>query len=246
MIITVDGPAGSGKSHVASELAKRLGQGYQCLNTGAMYRAIAMLSIKHHAIRPGDWSGEVSSQVDPADVIAIARETQLDFDWSATPPVLLVNGQAVRKDELEEDAISRAASDVARIQTVREILVEQQRVIGRRYPNLISEGRDQGSIVFKDSSKKFYLTALVTVRANRRFVQQWEAWRNPDNMHRETRPEYFEVLFDLIRRDHQDTTSRHGRLVVPDDAFIVDSSDIDGIDKVVDIMLEHVYSNSQS
>jgi CMP/dCMP kinase len=245
MIITIDGPAGSGKSHVASELARRLGNGYQCLNTGATYRAIAMLSIRHGALKLGDWAGDTPDQVDQFDVIALARETRLDFDWSHTPPMLMINGKPTSKDELETDDISRAASDVARIPQVRQILVEQQREIGRRYPNLISEGRDQGSIVFRDAGKKFFLTAMVTVRATRRFVQQWESWKHPENMHRQKRPEYFEVLFDLIRRDHQDTTSKYGRLVVPDDSFIIDSGDIDGVDKVVDMMLDLVHSNTQ-
>jgi CMP/dCMP kinase len=246
MMITIDGPAGSGKSHVASELARRLGQGYQCLNTGAMYRAVAMLSIRHGAVKLGDWNGDTPDRVDASAVVALAREARLDFDWSATPPTLLIAGKPIDRAELEQDEISRAASDVARLQPVREILVEQQREIGRRYANLISEGRDQGSIVFRECRHKFFLTALVTVRANRRFVQQWEHWRHPDNMHRKKRPEYFEVLFDLIRRDHQDMTSQFGRLVVPEDAVIVDSSDIDGVDKVVDTMIGQITSAGQA
>lgn len=240
MLITIDGPAASGKSNVASELARRLGRGYQCLNTGAMYRAVAMRSLREGAVRPGE--GEDGDDlIDESAVVDIAAATRLDFDWTPVPPVLLIDGLPHARATLEADVISRAASDVARIQQVRERLVQQQREIGGRYPNLISEGRDQGSVVFRDAPHKFYLTALVTVRANRRFVQQWDRWRHGEaGARRGHRPDYYEVLNDLIRRDHQDQTSRFGRLVVPDDAHIVDSTDIDGVDRVVDVMFEHL------
>ena len=94
---------------------------------------------------------------------------------------------------------------------------------------LVSEGRDQGSVVFPEAPFKFFLTADVSVRARRRYEQLVRKGRPAD-------PET--VLEDLIARDHQDTTSEVGRLVVPKDAIIVDTTDIHGIDEVTDRMYQ--------
>jgi CMP/dCMP kinase len=191
-----------------------------------MYRAIGFLALRN---------GQLDSE---ANIVQTAMHNTLDFDWSTNPPTLTINGTRYSKESLEVPDVAMAASTVARLPAVRAILVNQQRRIGREKVQLISEGRDQGSVVFEDAGYKFYLTALVTVRATRRFMQEMEAWRRPDGSHRHKRPEYLDTLHDLIKRDHQDMTSKVGRLVVPTDAIIVDSSEIEGVEKVVDNMMD--------
>lgn len=218
---------------MAQELARRLGGGYACLNTGSMYRAIGLLAIRQGVLDDNE-----------SEVVQIAHQHTIDFDWATTPPTLLIDGKPVGREHIEDADVAMAASKVARIQAVRKILVEQQRRIGLSKQQLISEGRDQGSVVFTDAAHKFYLTAIVTVRATRRFVQALTDWRDNEGVHRPRRPEYVDTLFDLIKRDHQDMTSRFGRLVVPTDATIVDSTEIDGVDKVVEVMLDEIQTGT--
>jgi cytidylate kinase len=232
MLITIDGPAASGKSAVAAELAHRLGVEYRCLNTGAMYRAIAMLAVDAGLVQLNG-----HDRTDEPAVVELARRTRLDFDWTTDPPALLVNETVVPFERFESEAISRGASRVARIPGLRSVLVDQQRIIGARKPHLVTEGRDQGSVVFPDAPHKFFLAAMVDVRATRRFIQQWKRWEAGDRKQK-SRPEFFQVLFELIRRDHQDTTSEHGRLVIPQGAVVIDTSEVEGVSRVVDRIVE--------
>ena len=216
MIITIDGPGASGKSVIAQRLAERLQQGYRCLNTGAMYRAVGVVAARRcgGALEDEDCVGRV------------AQALVIDFDWNAAPPTLLIDGRPADA-EIHTDLAAGFASRVARIPAVREALVLQQSRIGRQMPMLVAEGRDQGSVVFPDAPFKFFLTADVSVRARRRYEQLVRKGRPAD-------PET--VLEDLIARDHQDTSSPIGRLVVPQDAVIVDTTDIHTIEEVTDRM----------
>jgi cytidylate kinase len=181
MIITIDGPGASGKSVVAQRLAERLQSGYRCLNTGAMYRAVGVIAAR----RCGD-------ALEDIDCIArVTRELRIDFDWDASPPTLMIDGSPADAD-VHNDTAATYASRVARIPAVREELVAQQARIGRQMPMLVSEGRDQGSIVFPQAPFKFFLTADVSVRARRRYEQLVRKGRAAD-------PET--VLEELIRRD---------------------------------------------
>lgn len=234
MLITIDGPAASGKSAVAETLARRLGDAYRCLNTGAMYRGVAWLALRHELLKltPDD------ARLDEAGLIGMASKLKIDFDWNSRPPRLLIDSKEITEAELADEAVSRGASRVARVQPLRDILVRQQREIGKARPTLVSEGRDQGSVVFPDAPIKFFLTARVDVRATRRFVQAWKNWEAHSS--RSTRPDYMDILGELIRRDHADTTSPFGRLVIPENAIVVDSTDIEGVEKVVDVMIGHI------
>ena len=219
MIITIDGPGASGKSVIAQRLAERLQDGYRCLNTGAMYRAVGMIALT-----------ECPDLADDC-VAAVAGRTRLDFDWEATPPTLLVDGRRLESErELLSEGVANAASQVARVPGVREVLIAQQVRIGRSKPNLVSEGRDQGSVVFPDAPVKFFLTADVRTRARRRLAQlirKGKAGRDDEAS----------VTRDLERRDHQDMTSDVGRLIVPDDAQVIDSTHIHTVDEVAEAML---------
>jgi cytidylate kinase len=201
MVVTIDGPAGSGKSSVAQRLAKRLG--WQVLDTGAMYRAAALL-----ALRRG---------IDPADgerVATAVRRAEIGFDWSADPPRVLLDGEPV-DEAIRTPEATRAASQVAGSPAVRAILVEAQRRIAAGHPRLISEGRDQGSVVFPDAMVRFFLDAPVEERARRRALQLAASGVLVDE----------DEIREAIRaRDELDRTRRVGPLVKPRDAVTVDSA----------------------
>ncbi len=157
MIVTIDGPAGSGKSTAARKLAARLEIAY--LDTGAMYRAIA-----HEALRRGvDFNDERA-------VLETARAIRLELDCGPTHTRVRVNGHDV-SEAIRTMAVSAVTSHVARNQAVRDLLVEQQREVGRRLGSFVTEGRDQGSVVFPDADHKFVLQANLQGRAERRFQE---------------------------------------------------------------------------
>jgi cytidylate kinase len=160
VVVTIDGPAGSGKSSAAEALAGRLG--WQVLDTGAMYRAAGVLALERG--------------VDPSNGPAVAaalRQSVIDFDWSSSPPEIRLDGRPIG-EAIRSPAATAAASAVAPHPEVRACLVESQRRIAAEHPRLVSEGRDQGSLVFPDALVRFYLDAPVEERARRR-VRQWEA-----------------------------------------------------------------------
>jgi cytidylate kinase len=156
LIITIDGPAGSGKSTVARELARRLG--YRYLNTGAMYRAVGRACLQQGVA------------FEDHDAVAQAANS-IEFTMSADPelPQLLVNGEDPG-DKLFEPEVAQAASKVAAIPGVRAVLVQAQRTIAAG-GDWVAEGRDQGTVVFHDSPCKIFLDASLEVRAQRRAKQ---------------------------------------------------------------------------
>lgn len=157
MIITIDGPAGSGKSTVARKLAARLEIAY--LDTGAMYRAIAYIAVTRGI-----------DLTNSNDVLSVARSTQLEIDCGPTHTRVRVEGHDV-SEAIRSIAVSAATSTVATCQAVRDIMVERQREIGRSLGSFVSEGRDQGSVVFPDADAKFVLEASLDKRAGRRFQE---------------------------------------------------------------------------
>jgi len=200
VIITIDGPAGTGKSTVAHLLAACLGLDF--LDTGAMYRAAALVAIEQG--------------IDPRDGPALAaavRDHGLHFDWSADPPAMMLGDRNV-SGRIREGDVGRTVSIVAGQPELRAVLVERQRKIARDHPRLVSEGRDQGSVVFPDAGLRFFLDADVEVRADRRMAQLVEAGLPAD---RET------VLREIQERDHLDSTRPHGPLVRPRGAVVVDT-----------------------
>ncbi|MBI1373818.1 MAG: (d)CMP kinase [Phycisphaera sp.] len=202
-IVTIDGPAGAGKSSVSREVAHRLGLDF--LDTGAMYRAVAVAAL--------------SAGLDTADTDAVgelAEGLEVRFDWTTDPPRMLVDGLDVT-DRLRDADTTAAVSDIACNSRVRRVLVEAQRRIGREHPNLLTEGRDQGSVVFTDAAVKFYLDATPEERARRRTRQLQDAGKEADEQ---------QILDAIIRRDERDRSREDGPLVCPDGAIVVDTSDM--------------------
>lgn len=217
LIVTIDGPAGSGKSTLARQLAKQLGLDF--LDTGAMYRAIAAKAIERG----------IDLVEEPFYVVELARNCPLDFDWKADPPKLYARGANVT-GRLRDPDVTAAASDVASIGAVRQVLVEQQKKIGQQHPRLVTEGRDQGSIVFPGADVKFYLDASPTIRAHRR-AQQLREMGKPVQLER--------IRQNIIERDRKDSTRPDGPLICPDNAIRIDTSDMT-LNQVLDLLEQNV------
>jgi cytidylate kinase len=196
MIVTIDGPAASGKGTVAKGLAGRLGFAY--LDTGAMYRAVALA-----ATRAG-----VSCD-DAAGVAAILPTIHIEMP----PDRVLLNDEDVT-EVIRTPEVSQGASKVAAIPAVRAFLVPQQRRIGEGR-DIVCEGRDQGTVVFPDAPVKFYVTADVRVRAERRYKELVERGVET-TLERE--------VAELTERDRRDSSRADGPLRQPDDAIVIDTS----------------------
>jgi cytidylate kinase len=195
MIVTIDGPAGSGKSTAARGLARRLG--FEYLDTGAMYRAVALALSR--ANLPFSDAGRV---------VEFLNRTRLEMPADR----VLVNGEDVT-EAIRHPSISDASSRVAIEPHVRAVLVQWQRQVaaGR---DMVCEGRDQGSVVFADTPCKFFLTARVETRALRRLAEL-RARGVETTLER--------IIEDLEIRDHRDATRDVGPLLRPDDAVVVET-----------------------
>lgn len=204
IIITIDGPAGTGKSSVARDLAQRLSLDF--LDTGAMYRAATALAL--------DLSVNI---VDEEAVAETVRSADLRFDWTTDPPTLYAFGRPIMH-RLRQPDVSGQVSPVSSLAAVRKVLVERQRRIGEVHQRLVSEGRDQGSVVFYDADVKFYLDASPRVRATRRAEQLARMGQSVD---------LDAIERDITDRDRRDSTRVVGPLTCPDDAVRVDTSDLD-------------------
>lgn len=222
VIITIDGPAGTGKSSVAWRLAERLG--LEVLDTGAMYRAAAVVALDEG----------VSADDGPALAARIAKDG-LRFDWTSRPPRMLLGGRDLT-ERIRDADVNTTVSVVARQQALRNALVLAQREIGAAHPRLVSEGRDQGSVVFPDAAVRFYLDAHPEVRAKRRVEQMRSQGRPAD---------YEAVLRAIQRRDYEDENRSDGPLIVPEGAVRVDSSGC-SLDQVVDMLEQGVRTRVQS
>jgi len=218
MVITIDGPAGTGKSSVALAVAERLG--FDFLDTGAMYRAIGLAALRREA-----------KLDDPRELAFIARHAKITFDWDKHPPGVFLNGEPVGH-LLRGSEATRAASYVAVVPAIREQLVAQQQQIGRERGNLVTEGRDQGTVVFPQAELKFYLDASPQERARRRVAQL---------RHRGEIVDHQEILNQIVARDHRDASRAVGPLAVPKDAETVDTTSM-----TQEQVIEHIVSRAKS
>src|SRR5262249_4528898 len=208
LIIAIDGPAGAGKSTIAGYLAKQLG--YVNLETGAMYRALALKALESDV--PLD---------DEQQLYDLAERSNLMLDPTPEGNRVLLDGRDVSA-RIRETDVSDAASRVSVHPRVREWMVKHQREMGK-LGGVIMEGRDIGTTVFPDADVKIFLDAKPDVRAERR-VKQVDAGNDPAKAQK--------VIEQMAQRDRRDTTRKESPLVAAEDAIIIDSSYL-GIDAVI-------------
>jgi len=215
-VITIDGPAGAGKSTVSKLLAQKLG--YIYLDTGAMYRAVALLA------RDSDHSGPLDERI----LEEICLGLDLEFVQKDGTLRLLANGRDIT-EEIRKPEISSLASAVSAKGVVRERLSMIQRSMGNA-GGVVLEGRDMGTVVFPDADVKFYLDARPEVRSKRRFLEL-------EAQGQDTTAEEVHQL--MLERDRNDCSRQLAPLKPADDAILVDSSDLH-IEGVVQLMLDHI------
>ena len=213
LTIAMDGPAGSGKSTIAQCLAEKLD--YLYLNSGSMYRAMTLLSIR---------AGEDSTDV-PA-LTQMAQNCRIDFSNNGKTTVL--NGEDVSA-ALRTPEIDRAIADIAKIPEIRREMVKQQRRIGKN-GGIIVEGRDVTTVVFPDADLKFYISASVEERAKRRFTEQKAQGV-------ETTLEQVEQ--EIRERDQMDESRDHSPLRTASDAIVLDTTGMT-VNQAVEFVLNRV------
>lgn len=216
MIITIDGPAGSGKSTTARKLAARLGVPY--LDTGAMYRVVTLAALTDGV-----------DLRDEAALTALAARDDYQLDLGPTHIRVTLRGRDV-SEEIRSMRVSQHTRFIAGSPGVRRILIERQREIGRRLGSLVSEGRDQGTAVFPQAEMKFFLDAALEKRAERR-VNDLRADGE------DVTPA--QVLANIDERDRTDAQRPVAPLAVPPGAIRIDTTHM-SLAAVVETMIDHL------
>jgi cytidylate kinase len=203
LIIAIDGPVGSGKSTVARRVAQLLG--YIYVDTGAMYRAIALKASRRGL------SFDASD-----DLVTLAGDTKIDLLAQDGAQHVLLDGEDVTGAIRNAD-VSQGASKVATVAGVRHVLVTEQRRAGHK-GGVVMEGRDIGTVVFPDAELKIFLTASPEIRAERR-------WR--EHQQKGDAIDLARTLQEIHERDKRDRERKTSPLVQARDAIVVDSTAMD-------------------
>jgi cytidylate kinase len=202
-VIAIDGPSASGKGTIASRVAEALGFHY--LESGALYRLVALLSLRHDTL-------------DPQRLAALAATMDATFREGS----VFVEKQDV-SDDIRSEACGNRASEVAKMPAVRQALLARQRGF-RELPGLVADGRDMGTVVFPDAALKIFLTARPEIRAERRYNQLKDKGISA-NLRALSR--------DLAERDARDANRAVAPLAPAPDSQVLDSSAL-SIDEVVE------------
>jgi CMP/dCMP kinase len=214
-IITIDGPAGAGKSTVSKTLAKKLN--YIYLDTGALYRALAYKTLKFKI-----------SLDDVAALANLCSSTTIVLKNIDGQMKVSVDGEDV-EEKIRTEEVGLAASKISTFAMVRERLLDLQREAGAQ-GGIIAEGRDMGSVVFPHADYKFYLDAKLEERIKRRYEEL---------LAKDSPVEYKSIQKDMLIRDNQDKQREIAPLKAPDDAIIIDSDNL-SVQEVVDKIIFYI------
>lgn len=206
IIVAIDGLAATGKSTLAKRLAKELN--YTYINTGAMYRAITYYALENN--------------LDQIDLISVLPDLSIRFEEENNSQKALLNDEDIT-NELHSMKVANQVSIIASIPKVREFLVDQQRKMGIQ-KGIVMDGRDIGTVVFPEAECKFFLTANVEIRAQRRVDELHQLGNSAS---------YDKVVENLVSRDNTDSNRDISPLTKALDAITVDVSEL---------TLEEVYS----
>jgi len=211
LVITIDGPTASGKGTITRRLAQRLG--WHILDSGALYRLVALAAIKHGIAN--DDAASLAPLAANLDVEFIAGEGDAEM-------AVILEGEDVTH-ELRAETTGNAASRVAAVPEVRAALQERQRAF-QESPGLVADGRDMGTVVFPDAVVKIFLTASAEERAQRRYNQLKDKGLGVTMR---------SLLNEIAERDERDQQRETSPLVAAEDAVVLDTSELT-IDEVVD------------
>ncbi len=212
MIITIDGPAGTGKTTIARELAEKLK--FRYFDTGAMYRALTYCVLKNR-----------TDIFDETALEELLKGFKFDIQEEKGGKRYLANDEDVT-EVIRSGEVTQKVSEVSALAVVRKAIVAIQRTFGKE-KNAVFEGRDMGTVVFPEAELKIYLTARPAVRAERRYLELKDK-KIPIKAE--------DVLQELIERDHFDSTREISPLKQAPDAFVIDTSDLT-IEQVLESIL---------
>ena len=218
--IAIDGYSSTGKSTVAKALAKRLS--YTYVDSGAMYRAVTYFAMINNCFEDGVFNSNKLKNT--LNQIHISFKYNNDIGYSE----VYLNDKNI-ESKIRSLEVSNFVSHVAAVSEVRKLMVKQQQAMGRN-KGVVMDGRDIGTVVFKDAELKLFMTASSEVRAKRRFE---ELISKGDNV------KYEEVLENIINRDHIDTTRADSPLTKAIDAIEIDNSSLSKLEQL-DVILKYV------
>lgn len=207
--IAIDGPAGAGKSTIAKKIAKKMN--YIYVDTGAMYRAMALFLIRNGVTKD-----------DVEKIEEVCQQADISIEYKDGEQIVLLNGENVN-GLIRTEEVGNMASVSSANGKVREKLVQLQKELAKK-ADVVMDGRDIGTCVLPNADTKIYLTASSQVRAKRRFDELTQKGENCDLQ---------KIEEDIIERDHRDMTREISPLKQAEDAVLVDSSDMT-IDEVVE------------
>lgn len=222
IIVAIDGYSSCGKSTIAKALAKHAG--YTYVDTGAMYRAIGLYTLRQHLTQP-------------AEIIAALPNIRVGFVLTDGAQHATLNGEDV-EGQIRTLEVGNRASEISQIREVRAFLVAQQQAMGEQ-GGIVMDGRDIGTVVFPQAELKLFLTARPEVRAQRRYDEL---------VGKGEKPNFEDVLRDVNERDYRDTHRTESPLRQAEDAVVVDNSDLtpdEQMAKIIAIFDQRLTTNVQ-